>query len=152
MKDVFDGLELNSRCNYTQIGNYEYKRPATSVKGFSVYVDSKNGNNDNDGTIESPLLDIHAALNKCRSISNTCTIVLREGIYYIKKTIKLYPCDSNLSIIGYKNEKVIINGGIEITNIKWESYYNDIIVYTDVNVGDDVNIEPSTYILFIFIY
>lgn len=143
MKDVFDGLELHSRCNNSEIKASEYVRPKASLRGVSIYVDAKRGNNENSGTIDSPLLDIEVGLKRCRSIGDICTIILREGTYNIKKTIKLYPCDSNLSIVGYDKEKVIINGGKELRDVKWELHNDDIITYKDMTIGSDVTIKPK---------
>lgn len=104
--------------------------------GFTIYV-SPSGNDAWSGTIpnadkaqsDGPVASIHRALEIVRSrgstakFKSTTRIVLRGGVYGLKKTIVLFPDDCGtaeapLIITAYPGEKPIISGGITIKNWK----------------------------------
>lgn len=79
----------------------------------------------------------------CRFDGNVCTIVLRKGYYYLENPIILFPLDSNLSIVGYKNEEIIISGGKKIKP-NWNPYKtNTIREYTNINIMKPSSLIPQ---------
>ena len=68
-----------------------------------------NGNDNNAGTISSPLKTLYAARNKARS-SGAKTIMFRGGRYSYNNPTSFDGKDAGLTISGYRNEKVIIDG------------------------------------------
>ncbi|OZI08563.1 hypothetical protein BWI93_08630 [Siphonobacter sp. BAB-5385] len=79
-----------------------------------IYV-STTGDDANQGTIQNPKKNLAAALDFAKNNRYNSTIILREGYYEIKKTIRLenfkQPNNQILTIKGYKNENVILSGG-----------------------------------------
>jgi len=69
-----------------------------------TYFVSKNGSNDNNGSINLPFKTIQFSISK---LEEGDTLYIKEGEYYISDKIKL---KSNTTILAYKNEKVTIHG------------------------------------------
>ena len=92
-----------------------------SYSQTSIYI-SQDGNDAYPGTISQPLKTIDRAIelikNEYRNPKDTMTIYLRKGIFNLTDPItindSLNDCFSKLVLRGYKNEKVIISGGVEI--------------------------------------
>ncbi len=84
------------------------------ISQHTIHV-SPQGNNANNGSKESPVLDLDTALSQLIPGKEN-TIILHEGNYYIHQGIQI--SQSNLSIVG--KGKVIFNGGksLDIKNIK----------------------------------
>jgi len=85
-----------------------------------VYV-STFGNDRNSGSFDSPLQTINAALFVSRK-HNVKRILLRGGKYY-DVNIKLTAADSSLLIKNYKNERVILYGGIKLFKFSYEGRF-----------------------------
>ncbi|MDY3928725.1 MAG: right-handed parallel beta-helix repeat-containing protein [Clostridia bacterium] len=103
-----------------------------------MYV-ATDGDDTNDGTINSPVKSIEKARDIIRSakITGDCvsnspvSIVLREGKYEVDSTIEFAGADSGndlypLTIKAYKNEKVTISGGKDISASALVSAGSDI--------------------------
>lgn len=97
---------------------------------FDIYV-SPTGNDTNFGTASAPKATVSAALRQAREmrrlnaegIENGINIILRGGIYHFYEPLHVRPEDSGTTqsptvICGEDNEKVIISGGMSITNWK----------------------------------
>lgn len=76
---------------------------SNTVLGKTYYV-SNFGSNENSGTIAFPYRTIQFGNTK---LTDGDTLFIREGSYYISKTIKL---KSNTTLLAYNNEKVEIRG------------------------------------------
>jgi Secretion system C-terminal sorting domain len=74
---------------------------------------AKNGNDNNAGTITSPLATLTGARDKARS-TGAKTIWIRGGRYVANATCDLGAADSGLTISGYNTEKVIFDGAVTI--------------------------------------
>lgn len=89
----------------------------------SIFV-SAEGNDANDGTLNSPFASIIKARDEVRILraqnpDHKYIIYLREGIYRLNNTLELNSNDSGtetepLIISAYRNEKVSIQGGVVI--------------------------------------
>ena len=65
-----------------------------------------------------------------------CTLLLREGTFYLEDTLQLDPSDSGLTVQPYNNEEVWISGGIPVTPM-WKPFRvtNDSWVVVEVRVA-----------------
>lgn len=90
---------------------------------------SVNGNDNNKGTLESPLLTIKKAIELSReSKESDNTVFLREGRYFIRETIEVSEEDKGLTICAYNDEKVYLDGGIVISPEDVKDYKDGIKV------------------------
>jgi len=95
----------------------------------SIYVSPK-GNDANSGTQIKPFASIAKAVAELRKTPGPAVIYLLEGTYYVSKPLIFTAEDARkdnepLTITGFKNQKVIISGGIPL-HLKWEKYKNGI--------------------------
>src|SRR5688500_17022345 len=95
----------------------------------NIYVSPK-GNDGNKGTQIRPFASIEKAMTAVRKTSGPVVIYLLQGTYYLKKPVVFTSEDSRkesepLTITNFKNQEVIINGGVAL-NLKWEKYKNGI--------------------------
>jgi parallel beta-helix repeat protein len=106
-------------------------------KEFYVSTD---GDNKNNGSIDSPFATIEHARDAIRKLipnmNEDITIYIRSGNYYLERPILLTPKDSGQNgytvfYKGYKNEVPKIYGGKKVIS-KW-SEYKDGIFKTKVN-------------------
>ena len=104
----------------------------TSCANKEFYI-SPTGNDNNPGTIEQPFLTLEKAKEAVRILiqnnpSQTITVYLRGGHYFIEKTIRFDERDctnkGTIKYSGYKKEKAVINGGVAIRN--WEKWKDGI--------------------------
>ena len=103
--------------------------PVVLFAQTNIYVSPK-GNDANKGTQITPFASIEKAMSAVRKTSGPVVIYLLQGTYYLKKPILFTSEDSRkenepLTITSFKNQKVIINGGVPL-NLKWEKYKNGI--------------------------
>ena len=93
----------------------------TQVECFSEIYVSTNGNDSNDGQIETPFATINKALDYSRLLKESCgkdkkiEIILREGTYHLNASIQLDHRDELLSIRSYKGESVVFSGSKSIS-------------------------------------
>jgi len=111
---------------------------AGTCNAVDLYI-SKNGNDQNPGTITRPMATIEAARNKIRNIHEPVVVSIREGIYYLKRPVVFGPQDSrdpaeSVLYKAYPGEKVIISGAAEIT-LKWSDFKGNI---KRAEVSDDI--------------
>lgn len=95
-----------------------------------LYV-SPNGNDNNNGGIDSPFRTLTAARDAARLTDDDINIYLRGGVYCQDDTFVLDERDSNTSYIAYGDEEPIISGGKRLTG--WEKV-NDNIWRTAVDI------------------
>ena len=103
--------------------------PAILFAQTKFYISPK-GNDAGKGTEMKPFASIARAMAELRKISGPAVIYLLEGTYYLKKPVIFTPADARkenetLTITGFKNQKVIISGGVPL-HLKWEKYKNGI--------------------------
>lgn len=94
-----------------------YPIPSSSNTAI-FFVDAEKGSDSAaDGkSPDSAFKSFEKALEAVRSARangavSKGAIVLREGVYYLKNTVKLTEADSDLTIQNYKDEKPILSGG-----------------------------------------
>lgn len=68
-----------------------FQRPAPTLKGKLVYVDSEKGKDANSGSIESPIQTIEYGIKLCRFDGGVLTIILRGGFQYVSNAMRFYP-------------------------------------------------------------
>ncbi|MEO5999173.1 MAG: PDZ domain-containing protein [Chitinophagaceae bacterium] len=106
----------------------------------SLFV-AVNGNDNNPGTLSSPLKTLQTALGKVgMAKEHSVSIFLRSGTYYPAKTIGITPDLLNnhkLEISAYQNETVIISGAIKITP-QWQPYKEKML---QASIGKDIVID-----------
>ena len=90
---------------------------------FYVAPSSSGGNDSNDGTISSPWETISYGISQ---IGSSDILYIREGIYHEDIFIdNMQGFDEGLiSIEGYPNESITIDGTVEINNSNWAAYNN----------------------------
>jgi hypothetical protein len=110
----------------------------------AVFFVATNGSDSNSGSKDKPLATLEGAQNAIRKFKidkqsklKTVTVYIRSGTYYRKNTFTLDNNDSGdikapITYEPYKNEKVIITGGIGLDKDKFskvsdESVLNKII-------------------------
>eukprot|EP00980_Cylindrotheca_fusiformis_P013649 scaffold3513_cov102-Cylindrotheca_fusiformis.AAC.10 len=135
--DIFDALELNTKCQESYVSTSRLRRRATARKGgkgrstsdsaFSVFVHPDVGNDAHSGNHTHPFSSFERALKATRdfsyrylgvngdSIDSTRlpnrTIVLHGGVHFLRNTVELTPMDSNLLIVSAPNQMAWFSGG-----------------------------------------
>ncbi len=138
--DALNGATEAQNCSVKVPDSYGADVKITNTLPLSAgltktfYVDSINGKDSNTGSVKSPFKTIVRAVIASRFAGKYSTIVLREGTFYLTKTIELEPQDKGLTIQSYLDEEVWISGGKIITP-KWEKY--------DVNPSKGTNIYKA---------
>eukprot|EP01114_Cavostelium_apophysatum_P013942 TRINITY_DN3485_c0_g1_i1.p1 TRINITY_DN3485_c0_g1~~TRINITY_DN3485_c0_g1_i1.p1 ORF type:complete len:916 (-),score=185.26 TRINITY_DN3485_c0_g1_i1:40-2787(-) len=141
LQSVFDALELSTLCNKTNPEPREkipLKFPRSTSNANSTFFVSVSGSDSNSGGIDDPFQTIQRAVDQCRlnEFGSPCTIYLRQGTFYLQKTIYLGPEVSGMTISSYNNEEVFISGGIPI-NTQWKPYQVQSEPNTDVWMNMD---------------
>ncbi len=148
LRDIFDALELNGRCGMVLVlADVEAEEPGDDggdqmnsnpnpdrrltemneqdpVNAIKIYASIDDGSdNYGDGTIKKPYRTIERAILASRKHPGSPRIVIvRAGTYYLKNgPIQLTSSDSLLKIQAYNNERVIVSGGVELTDIVWSN-------------------------------
>ena len=127
--DALNGAQEAQNCNVTVddkegvlAENTVPRFPLPSTSSTAFYVDAIKGSDSNSGSESSPFKTILKAVSASRSIGPaSCTIVLREGTFYLSETVQLGAEDSGLSIQNYPGEEVWVSGGKVLTP-NWEVY------------------------------
>ena len=83
--------------------------------GGAVYVDANKGSDSAAGTIDAPLKTIQAAVDKVGTAGGG-SVFLRAGVFFLSQTVTI--SHSGVTIAPYKQEEVIVSGGVQITP-KW---------------------------------
>ena len=114
-----------------------------STVAEEIYV-SPAGDNQNDGTLASPLATIAAAQIKVRALKQknpeeSVTVFLRGGKYYLTEPVVFTSEDSGtkqgpVTFKAYKDEVPQVLGGIKLSDLKWEKT-DDNVYKTKVPEG-----------------
>lgn len=84
----------------------------------SIYI-APHGSDSNSGTKEKPLKNLAAAISRISSApSGPVHLILREGTYYLPKTIRITPAvlqEHAVKIMSAENEKVVISGAAPLS-------------------------------------
>ncbi|MBX3255198.1 MAG: PDZ domain-containing protein [Chitinophagaceae bacterium] len=112
--------------------------PATAQ--VQLYV-AKNGNDKSPGSLHKPFKTVTRAVEFAASHKNKdVTISLREGIYYIDKTITIHAAKfqpASLQITAYNNENVTISASKQLS-LQWKPWKNGIYM---ANVPAGISFE-----------
>ena len=157
-KDVFDALELNSRCNdtysvsstsiHTSTSTPFRSYPEDKQETFSFFVCPTYGKDDDDhqhGNRTHPYQTLHRALQETRKLGPGAhkTIVLKKGIHFLRETIILgTSLDSNLTIRSASLEpdkRAWLSGGVPIVSktTQWKPHTEHIWVTNVSSILDD---------------
>jgi hypothetical protein len=119
LKNIHDALQLQT-CGSS---NTTFERPKPSVfvpdtAGSTLYV-SPTGSDANDGSMAKPFKTLHRAAAAAASSGSGTTVLLRAGSYYLNSTLMLGTEHSGTTFASYPNEKAILSGGIDLSNLHW---------------------------------
>ena len=105
----------------------------TTENGTKFYI-ATDGNAANPGSFEAPFDSLFTAQKKVRQWlgenDGSVEVVLREGTYYLDRTLELGPDDSprdghRITYGAYQREKATISGGLRLS-CQWEPYEKGI--------------------------
>ncbi|MCF3108263.1 right-handed parallel beta-helix repeat-containing protein [Niabella sp. CC-SYL272] len=99
----------------------------TAFAQTKIFV-ATTGNDRNAGTLHAPLRSLEKALSVAAAGKDAITIFLREGVYYLDKTVTIDAATfeaASLTITGYHNEPVTISAGKPL-QLRWEACGNGI--------------------------
>ncbi|MFT0235474.1 hypothetical protein ACMSFF_28880 [Bacteroides faecis] len=102
---------------------------ATFAMGQQTYFVSHGGNDSADGSLNSPLLHIHEALERGKaSAEREIHIYIREGKYYLDTPLVVDAGEwknKRLTLSAYNNEPVVLSGARKLS-LKWVKQKNGI--------------------------
>ena len=99
--------------------------PLAAAGALMVFADAQHGSDDaGRGTEQSPLRSLEAAVAAVRAArraggGGNATVLLREGVYFLRAPITLTSADSNLTIENYPNETAVVSGGEPLPDLRW---------------------------------
>lgn len=145
---MYDALQLSS-CNVSLNSGKKYTPSPLRYNtlpgddSLEVFVDPKNGNDNNPGSSSQPVKTILKAVLLMRLMRATAEdkkgiIYLNPGHYSPVKTINLTMEDSNLAFIGSGTENTFIHGAKEYS-FQWQPYVNK-----NTSMVDNVSIVSDT--------
>jgi hypothetical protein len=130
---VFDGLELGTRCNSTRpaaSGVYAYTQVQAQAQAQAlqaeIFVDYKQGNDANPGTLAAPVKTAAHGLALLRKVAaRGKALVLRAGVHFLSSTLALSAeaGDSGLTIRSHPGDgaPAWLSGGLELPGLRWKS-------------------------------
>lgn len=115
---------------------------ATFAMGQQTYFVSHGGNDSADGSLNSPLLHIHEALERGKaSAEREIHIYIREGKYYLDTPLVVDAGEwknKRLTLSAYNNEPVVLSGARKLS-LKWVKQKNGIWKSkTEADKGDQL--------------
>jgi hypothetical protein len=97
----------------------------------TLFFVSPAGNDAGSGSLEKPFRTLDRALVAARNVSGDITVYLRTGDYRLAAPLVFTPDDSNddkhLTIRAFRDEKVVVKGGVALENLQWQPYKNGIV-------------------------
>ena len=94
----------------------------TSVTGQQTYFISSCGNDSADGSLDSPLLHIHEAIERGEnSDDQEIHVYIREGKYYLDTSLVIDADkwkNKRLTLSAYNNESVVLSGARKLS-LNW---------------------------------
>jgi hypothetical protein len=132
---LHDALELDRLCNesFSELSSNRARegrqRDHHGGRGaITIYV-ATTGDDSAAGTIDAPLLTLHAAIGVVRkhrgvaaaapSASSAATVLLRAGTYALAEPLQLQHVDSFLTISAYNDEAVTLSGATPLDGLVW---------------------------------
>jgi hypothetical protein len=104
-----------------------------SAQSQSQYFVAPDGNDTNNGEMQTPFLSIEKAQAEARKANGEVTIYLREGKYRLSRPIVFTPEDSRegkrLTIRSYPGEHAILAGSQPL-DLNWKPYKKGIMMAT----------------------
>lgn len=134
--DALDGAAEAQDCNTTVPSHIAAAAPAADARDGvralprvplpdasapQYYADAEHGSDSNSGTEAKPFATVGKAVGACQG-SPKCTVVLREGTFYLAAPVELTPGDSGLTIQAYTGEEVWVSGGRTLPNLSWKPF------------------------------
>ncbi|XP_065920298.1 uncharacterized protein [Dysidea avara] len=146
---VYDALQLQNCSVSLKSGKVYEPRPFhydSYRESVEIFVDAKNGNDNNNGDMSHPVKSIEKALTLFRSqmVKSPTTIYLRNGTYYLQDTIVLEATDSYLTLAGYKDEAPVISGG-KVYKFDWKPYTSKLYPQAKIFMTDLSQQSPSPF-------
>jgi len=144
---VYDALQLQN-CNISlesgQVFDYEVKYDKPVVGVNEIFVDIVNGKDSAEGSKENPLRTIQRGVEVFRGkyAPNPSVIYLRDGTYFLTEPLQFGPKDSNLCLMGWEKENVVISGGKHYT-FNWKEFVREVRYVHGVSVVGNVEIKDE---------
>ena len=108
-------VKLETRTDSTQKIQSDYRFDTTP--DYAVFVSPRGCDESGVGTRGAPLKSVQTAIDvaiKLTPPNENPIVILREGTFYLPKSIELNAGHSGLRLLGYPNESPILSGGIEL--------------------------------------
>ena len=121
---LFDALQLEAICGSVRPSAQDAFSPPTFVTPpGSIFVDAHVGADDHEGTVHRPLRSLEAAVALARGRPNA-TVVLREGVHRVPRTINLTAATANLTVQNFEGERAAVSGSLalSISPNAWRPY------------------------------
>ena len=123
----------------------------TSVTGQQTYFISSCGNDSADGSLDSPLLHIHEAIERGEnSDDQEIHVYIREGKYYLDTSLVIDADkwkNKRLTLSAYNNESVVLSGARKLS-LNWVKQKNGIWKSkTEAGKGDQLFVDGEKRIL-----
>ena len=123
---VFEALELGTLCGETPPDHRPAApRPAVAAPSpaLSIFVDAAAGSDGAAGEEAAPVATVQAALALLRknraSGGAKNTIVLKDGVHFLKETMTLGPDDSGTTITAAPGADAWLSGGQPLGKLSW---------------------------------
>lgn len=121
MLDVFDGLELLTKCQVKRPEPVPHPPPAYDLPKTGFYVDPVAGHDSGTGSKNDPFKTVEKAVAATRLKGSHQAVILRKGVHYLSDGVRLDTVDNNLLITNYPKEEAWLSGGIPLST-KWTPY------------------------------
>ena len=122
--DVFDGLELEHRCQEKRPAPVAHKWPSFPTPTTAAWYVSVNGSDSGDGSSAHPFLTVARAVAASRAVAadkKNRTILLRAGVHHLSQTIALDTRDNGLTVQNYEGEEAWLSGGVPL-HTEWKRW------------------------------
>ena len=117
------------------LGVADAENDVSATASIELYV-SPTGDDSNPGTKAEPFATVSRARDVVRTLPELkqvpISVILRRGVYYLPKTLVFTAADSGGpdAVVEYRSapgEEVVISGGFQIQDLKWEFFRNGIM-------------------------
>ncbi len=131
---------------------------ATSSNASNIYVDSVNGNDNNNGTIGHPVKTLVKGQALARDAVNNAgdvTVYIKGGVYTLEEALEFdgdldsHPNGNTVTYKNYNDEKVYISGGTAVDRWTQTETELDPEPFEKIDVTSDIRYiqEPTGFIL-----
>ena len=146
-QEVYNALQLSKLCNHPISKLRSTPPPPQICTTTHCFYVSPNASPHGTGTFNSPFLTPYDALiasRKLSSSSNT-TIIFRQGIHTLYRTLTLTEQDNGLTLLGYPGEEIWFAGSIAIPkSTPWIKWQKNIFRANLTNVLQDFQLPNIT--------